>query len=317
MTKCRCLLLLLALCVSGCGLTAAQRDATSKFADAATKFGDASSTELVKMKDQTIAMNVALYRVPDLPKKYLAPNTDPIILTYISSCGEKGQPCEYKNLAGDFSGDWYVTFLSGPQAMKAYGTALTGIMNADNKDQIKKSSDALAAALKAIPGSPVANASSDAISAIAQQLTEWFLDDMKAHAIRSVVAATKDAGPVICGTVRDNFFLATGTQTPKDNFAFRFQTTARILAATSETAISLNPRDRLARSDSLNAYLLGEQNLDEAGTTFPQIEKSSSACIAANTALENALQNTTFEIKDIEDFYASAQQATSNIKSLK
>jgi len=42
-------------------------------------------------------------------------------------------------------------------ASTVYGTALTEIMNVDNRDQVKKSSDALAAALKAIPGSPVAN----------------------------------------------------------------------------------------------------------------------------------------------------------------
>ncbi len=42
----------LILCVTGCGLTDAQKEATGKFADAATKFGEASSDELVKMRDQ-------------------------------------------------------------------------------------------------------------------------------------------------------------------------------------------------------------------------------------------------------------------------
>src|SRR5712664_3587669 len=106
------------LCVTGCGLTDAQKEATGKFADAATKFGDASSDELVKMRDQTVAMNTALYRVPDLQKKDLAPGQEPIAVAYINRR-------EYQKLAGDFSGEWYATFISGPQAMKAYGTALT------------------------------------------------------------------------------------------------------------------------------------------------------------------------------------------------
>jgi len=255
-TKWPLLFLIAAIGVGGCGLTAAQRDTTLKFADAATQFGDASSNELVKMRDQTIAMNVALYGVPDLPKEYLADNAQPIVVAYIEQCKKKGQPCEYKNLAGDFSGDWYRTFLSGPRAMKAYGSALTDIMKADNKDQVKKSADKLAAALKAIPGSPVANASANAISGLSQQLTEMLLAEMKAHAIRSVVTSTKDAVPTICAGVGDNFLLATGHEKAKDNFAFRFQTTARNLAAASEMGMRLHPSDRLVRSDSLAAYTL-------------------------------------------------------------
>src|SRR5271154_3489750 len=59
----------LILCVTGCGLTDEQKQATAKFADAATKFGQTTSDELIKMRDQTVVMNVALYRVPDLKSK--------------------------------------------------------------------------------------------------------------------------------------------------------------------------------------------------------------------------------------------------------
>jgi hypothetical protein len=303
-----CLLFLL-LCVSGCGLTAAQRDATAKFADAATKFGDASSTELQKMRDQNVAMNVALFRVPDLAIK------DPVAVVDIE-CRTQ-QHC-IKNLAGDFSGDWYTTFLSGPLAIKAYGAALTNILNADNEDQVKKSSDELAAALKAIPGSPLGNVSSDAISALSQQLTEMVLDNMKAHAIRSVVESVRTQVPTVCGKVSEQFALTRPNGEPvTDSFAFRFEDTAFVLASTSKQAITSNPRDPRIRSDGLSGYLLAQQNLSEAATAFPVIEKSGDACVTANSALSNALQNTTYELKDLENFYSAAQQLDANINALR
>ncbi|HLW69846.1 MAG TPA: hypothetical protein VKS22_04405 [Candidatus Binataceae bacterium] len=320
MTRHLWFLLLAVLGVSGCGLTANQRAATTKFADAATAFGDASANELTKMRDQTVAMNLALYRIPDPPSTKANPNESAAV-AYIEHCKKVGhavvsagateKPCEYDNLAADFSGDWFETFLSGPQVMKAYGAALSGIMNADSKDDIKKSSDDLAAALQAIPGSPAANASADAISDLAQQLTELILDNMKAHAIHAVVESTKNTVPIICKTVGDNFSLE------RDGFAFRFRNTAAQLAIASGQAINANPRDRLARSDSLSGYLLARQNLEEVDTAFPEIQKSAAACVAANTALVNALQNTTFNRHDIEEFYAAALTAASNVGSLK
>jgi len=293
----------LILCLTGCGLTHAQKEATAKFADAATKFGEASSDELVKMRDQTVAMNTALYRVPDLQKKDLAEGQEPIAIAYINKK-------EYEKLAGDFSGDWYNTFISGPQAMKAYGATLTDILNADNKEQVKKSSDALASALKAIPGSPAGNASSAAISALAQQLTEMYLDSMKAHAIKSIVASTKDAVPTICDTVGRNF------QTSGEGFAFRFKDTAMVLSTSSETGMAEHKEDRLSRSDSLSGYLLAKENLDEVNRAFPKVQESSAACTAANAALLNALQNATYDMKDIENFFDEARTAATNIKSL-
>ena len=309
------IILALTLCVTSCGLTDQQKQATAKFADAATKFGQTTSDELIKMRDQTVAMNVALYRVPDLKskdedvecqKKSGEKESEPRKPIAIYNI-EKGK---YENPAGDFSGKWYETFISGPQAMKAYGIALTDILNADNKEQVKKSSDALAAALKAIPGSPAGNASADAISALAQQLTEMYLESMKAHAIKSIVESTKDAVPAICNQVRENF-TASG-----DNFEFRFQDTAIILSSASETAMWQNCRDRVARSDSLNGYLLAKPNLDEVDNVFPAIAQSSAACVKANAAVIGALQNTSYDMNDIKGFFNAAQTLRTNISDV-
>jgi hypothetical protein len=65
------LLLAATLQLSACvGLTVNQTQATLKFASAATDLGTASSNELTKMHDETIAMNIAMYRLPDLPTEY-------------------------------------------------------------------------------------------------------------------------------------------------------------------------------------------------------------------------------------------------------
>jgi hypothetical protein len=306
------------LCLSplaGCvGLTAAQSDATLKFASAATALGNASSIELTKMHDETITMNIAMYRLPDLPadSNPVNPSTgqrESIIATEIRNA-------EYEKLAGRFAGNWYEVFTSGPQALKAYGQALTEIVNANNTAQVKQSSDSLAAALKAIPNSPVSSATQSAVTALSQQLTEWALARMKAHAIHSIVVKYNDDVGTVCKVIGDNFVIVPAGQHQPNNFAEAFQAVAQTLEASSKTTMDLHPTDRIIRSDGLASWLSANQNLNEVKTAFPQIVKSSAGCASANAALVAALNDNVPSIKDIEDFYAGAQQLRSTINTL-
>lgn len=302
--------LALSLGVGGCGLTSTQTEATLKFADAAAQFGNATAAELVKMHDQTVAMNTALYRVPDLPlKDRIDSTTHAEIKPIVQDDIDTG---EYKNLAEYFASDWYSTFVSGPVAMAAYGGAITSMMNADNSAQVKQASDNLAAALKAIPGSPVASASSAAISGLSQQLTDWWLADMKAHAIRSVVQSANQAVTEICKKVGADF-----TANPQINsLPWRFRETARQLYAAAEQGMLNNKALPEARSDSLAGFVLAKSNLDGAKTVFPQIVEASNKCVAANAALVKALSNSEYSIKDIEDFFQQAKGLYTNAKTL-
>jgi hypothetical protein len=303
-------LLALSVSVSACGLTSGQTDATLKFADAATQFGNAASTELVKMRDQTVAMNTALYRVPDLPLADRRDNstrtvTKPIVQADI----ETGQ---YKNLADYFASDWYATFLSGPIAIAAYGDAITSMMKADNSAEVKAASDNLAAALKAIPASPVANASSAAISGLSQQLTEWWLAEMKAHAVRSVAQSANEAIAEICSKVADDFAARPSAK----NLPWRYRETARQLYVAGEQGMRNNKSFPQARSDSLAAFVLAKSNLDDAKTVFPKIVEAGNKCVVANAALVKALSNNEYSIRDIEDFFQQAKGLYTNVKTL-
>jgi hypothetical protein len=299
-------LLLVCLPLAGCiGLTAAQKDATLKFASVATDLGTASSSELTKMHDETIVMNVAMYRLPDLSIE----NRQPIIVTEIANR-------DYENLASRFAGNWYDVFSAGPQALKAYGEALTAIINADNSTKVKQSADSLAAALKAIPGSPITAATQSAVSALSAQLTEWALASMKSHAVHTIVIKYDADVATVCKLIGDNFFIAPPGQHQPDNFAEDFQAIAQTLVASSKTAMDLHPNDRLIRSDSLSSWMTAQQHLTEVKTVFPTIVKTSAACASANAALVKALGNDAVSLKDIEAFYADGKQLQSSIKTL-
>ena len=304
------LLLGIATCISGCGLTLAQRDATLKFANAAARFGDMTSSELVRMRDQTVLMNTALYRIPDLPKESRMDQdthkeTEPLVQVNI----DQG---EYKHLADYFESTWYSILLSGPIAMKAYGIAITNMMNADNSVQIKDASDNLAAALRAIPGSPIANASSKAISGLSQQLTEWVLADMKAHAIRSVVQSANEVVAQICGKIGADFSVIPDIK----NLPWRFRETSRLLYTAAEQGMKNNKAVPLARSDSLAGFAIAQSNLEYVKAVFPQIVTASKQCVAANTALVDALNNKVYSVKDIEDFSGQVINVYEYLKTL-
>jgi hypothetical protein len=252
-------------------------------------------------------MNTALYRIPDLPqesRKVGDKVIEPVVQKYINEE-------EYKNLAEYFKSEWYSVFLSGPISMKAYGTAITNMMNADNSSQIKQASDNLAAALKAIPTSPLAKASSTVISGLSQQLTEWVLAEMKAHAIRSVVQSANQAVAEICGKVGADF-----SQNPEvKSLPWRFGETAKVLSSTAEQGMKNNKAVPQVRSDSLAGFSLAQSNLEDTKTVFPEIVTASKQCIAANTALVNALSNKAYSVKDIEDFFEQAQKFYNNPKT--
>jgi len=300
-------LLLISMSLGACGLSTAQTDATIKFADAATQFGNVTSTELGYMRDQTVAMNTAFYRIPDLPTKDRAAN----------SSEEIGVPADidaegYKNLAQYFASDWYPVFLSGPVAMSAYGSAITSMLNADNSNQIKQASDNLAAALKAIPDSPVSAASSAAISGLSQQLTEWLLADMKAHAIRAVVDNANMAVDEICSKVGTDFMAKSDAK----SLPWRFSETAKLLYASSEQGLKNHKTQPQPRADSLSGFILAQSALDNVNTTFPKIVEASKTCGSANTALVEALHNRSYNIKDIENFFQQAKELYTNVKGL-
>ena len=308
-----CVLLLLS--VSGCGLTAAQRDAASKFAAAATKFGDASSTELQKMKDQTVAMNEALYRIPDVPGiSGVGAN--------LQTCSPPEQNCGFQHLADGYSETKYTDVLRGSQKLKTYGTTLTAILKANNSDEVNKATDSVGATLKdlpkVVPGTSLGDAASTAVTKAFQFFEKLYLDRIKARAIRKAegVMAQNNAVPIICGYIGNEFDAAANNGEPT-TFGARFASTAGNLMKVSAVAIKSNPRDRLIRSDGVSTYQLGQQNLEETRTTFLAIRKSADACIKADAAFQLALQNNSFSLEDIENFFSAAQEASSNAKSAK
>jgi hypothetical protein len=223
---------------------------------------------------------------------------------------------EYGKLSGRFAGDWYETFSSGPQALKAYGQALTDIMKADNTTQIKQSSDSLAASLKAIPGAPLSTTAQSAISSLSQELAEFAVAAMKAHAIKKILAASHDEVNTVCDRIGYEFTLTPVGQHQNDNFAADFRSTAQVLVISSKVAMDLHPGDREIRSDALSIWLTANQSLTETTTVIPGILKSSGSCKTANDAVVKTLNDPTPSLKDIEDFYAQGKQLDSTIKTL-
>jgi hypothetical protein len=296
------------------GLTATQNDATTKYATALSSLGDAASTELIKMHDQTVAMNIAVYRLPDLPPQYI--EADPTTGKKVPVVQAEIANGEYAKLSGRFTGDWYDTFSSGPQALKAYGQALTDILKADNTSDIKKSSDSLAASLKTIPhasmsGGPIQSA----ISGLSQELTELAVGAMKAHAIRKIITASHAEVDTVCARIGYEFTLVPSTEHQNDNFAADYRATAQMLVASSTTAMSLHPADREIRSDALSAWTIANQSLTETTTVIPNIVKSSDSCKAANAVLLKTLDDSKVSLKDIQEFFSQSKQASSDAKT--
>jgi len=138
---------------------------------------------------------------------------------------------------------------------------------------------------------------------------------MKAHAIKTIIAASHDQVDTVCDRIGYEFTLEpSGHQ--NDNFAADFQATARDLLMSSQTAMDLHPGDREIRSDALSTWLSANQSITETKTVIPDIVKSSANCKSATAALVKSLNDPTASLTDIEAFYSQGKQLYSTVKTL-
>jgi len=267
-------LLLMAAVLPGCGLTMAQKKAVTDFTSATTVVGKTASAELANMREEVISMNV--YRVQLIG----VTNDGP-------SLKKMDEQCTVEATAER---------QCATEALKSYGELLQALVETDQTENIKKSSDALVDSFKELPEKyqNISQEKLDAIGKALQAVGGIWVEWKKAEAVKTIVNNTSAQIAHLCDLLKDDFdpFV-------KSKFAAQYLNTAEILTREADEVISNPKKSFEERTLAIAAFQKAQENRLRRDKIVVPISASIGKIKDANNELVKAVNSTEFTEKDI------------------
>lgn len=281
-----------AIVLSGCGLTAVQKDQVSTFGSATAAVGSAVSGQLPLLRDDMIRMNTAELTFKDQK--------------------------DLRNLAGfrmegGLSTAHIAAMITAVDALQKYGAVLNQLATADESAGIKASATALASDVGAVKGVSLSQSDkNDAVQAV-DAIGGLFVDYQRKQALGKIVKAY--AGPVdtIAALLGNDLSLdphADGVLQDYDMQADQLQNLA-IGVITRHPAVPFEERQAAVRS-----LAMAKQNLEKARQISTTATDALSKLRAANGKLAEVLENDQGSSAEIASYAQSIQKLGSTLKAL-
>jgi hypothetical protein len=260
--------------LSGCGLTIAQKKAVTDFTSATAVVGKTASAELARMREEVISMNV--YRIQLVGEKKDAPGLD--------------------KLEEQFTIEATVARQRATEALKSYGELLEALVETDQAENIKKSSDALVGSFHDLPDS-YRNISQDKLDAIGKALQaaggSW-IEWKKGDAIKTVVNNTNAQIAHLCDLLKDDF-----DPEADGKLASQFLNTTERLLVDADEVIGKS-KSFEERTVAIAAYQKARENRVRRDMIVKPLSVSIGKIKDANNELVKVVNSTEFTDKDIE-----------------
>lgn len=264
-----CIAGIVMLALTGCALTANQRDASMLFAKAASDIGDFSSGELNHFRTATIDMN-----------------------SMDIAMGGKARP---NNIDSAQNPEYIIPRVKAAQALGDYGRLLLMLVNDSQEVELKQASDNFVNSFKSlkIANKQLNDAQLQGLGQAVQAIGSMWVEAEKAKVLKRIVPEVdKDIGK-LCDLLNDDFTVS-GL-----NLAADFDATIRRLKNDSEGVLDLpqpSAADRQLAVDGIKRAL-------EEGDRLNRITKQAAVTVTsiktAHTELKDALENDTPSKADI------------------
>ncbi|HUO08852.1 MAG TPA: hypothetical protein VM008_11165 [Phycisphaerae bacterium] len=177
------LLVVLALPLGACGLTARQKDAISKFAVATQQLSDVSAAELTQIRSDTVMLRTEM----------MAINPKSVDLT--SRAEDLDGPCNLDAL------DVRLKALS---ALKSYGSLLNSLATDDVSANVSASATTILGNLKQLKSLNLTDDKAQVIGTAINALSNLAIEGYKAKTVRKIVPRLNPAMIAIATLVRDD-----------------------------------------------------------------------------------------------------------------
>ncbi len=275
---------------AGCGLTVAQKKAITDFTSATAVVGKTASSELVKMREEVISMNV--YR--------------------IQLVGEKKDTPGLEKLEEQFTVEATSARQRATDALTSYGELLQSLAETDQAANMKKSSDALIGSLQDLPDSyqKISQDNLDVIGKALQAVGGIWIEWKKREAIKTIVNNTNTQIAHLCDLLKNDF-----DPDADGRLASQFlNTTERLLVDADEVM------EKAKSFEERTVAIAALQKAKENRLRRDRIVKPLSLSIAkikdANNELVKAVNSTEFTYKDIEALQKNVKILNDAIKVL-
>jgi hypothetical protein len=283
-------LILSVLMLSGCGLSAAQKQDLAQFGTATEAMGSLAEDQLVQVRSDVIRMNTANY-ILDSRHAYTRPQFD--------------QPTSLESITKR---------VAAAKALKSYGTLLNQLATADHSEGLKKAASEVIANFNTALGTGLTSAERDATSGIIMTVGKLMIEKKKKDAVRQIVLAYHEKADTMADLLAGDLTVderrTEGQWGVMDGYFF----VAGRLENTSIGALaSTNYNEREA---AVNAYILAESARLKAKEVSSQTAKANSGFKKANAALVAAMKTDTYTSTDINAYANSVLDLANMVKVL-
>lgn len=264
--------LLAVACLPACGLTVAQKKAVADFTSATSAVSSAASSELVKMRQEVISMNV--YR--------------------IQLFGMQKDGPRLVKLEQAFTAEATIERQRAIAALESYGELLQTLVASDQSENISKSWDMLAGNLQNLPESyhKISQDKMDAIGKAVQSVGNMWTEWKKKEAVKSIVHDTGEQISHLCDLLKDDF-----DPSEDGKLASQFLNTTESLLR--DIDVDRKNMSFEERSTAIAAFQKASENRLRREKVIQPLSVSIGKIKDANKELSNAINSTNFTEKDI------------------
>jgi len=272
-------LLLFLVLLSGCGMTAVQKQQVAQFGRATEAMGTVAETELVQIRQEIIQMN-----------------TENLIL-------DSKQNDTKIELDKPVSPESALKRVAAAKALKAYGSLLNQLAIADRTEGIKKAAGDLVDNFDSALDQGLTAEQKEAASGLLVSLSNMWIEKMKKDSVKQIVTKYKNAVDKVADLLSPDF-LAQG-----NGYLGGYTLVAGRLRNTAIGVLTQGQHPGFAeRERALQAYVTAEKAIQKANEIDRKAQKAIEDLKKSNARLSEVIMNESYTTEDIKSYARSIQE---------
>lgn len=271
-------LLLLVLILSGCGMTAVQKQQVAQFGSATEAMGTIAETEFAQIRQEVVQMN-----------------TERLILS-----NKQNNPAI--DLDTPIGLDPTLKRIAAAKALKSYGTLLNKLATADRAEDIKKAAGDLVVDFDAALDQGLSNQQKDAVTGLISYLGGMQIEKMKKEAAKQIVEKYKNDVDKLADLFAVDFSI------DERGFVKSYRDVAGDLKNEAIRALTQGEHPSfIERERALQDFVTAEKAKQKATEISIKARIAISNLKKTNAKLSEILANDNYEVADLQTYAKSIQ----------
>jgi len=300
-------IVLLSTAITGCGLTALQKQQVSQFATATEIISQSTQEQFVSMRDKVV----------DMEKRRLIMR--------------KEVPPSSFDLDGGLSSSGIAIQISTLKALQAYGDVLNKLVLSEQSEEISKAATEFLTqyeTAKQLNDSAYSldQAKKDSIIGIINIANTWFIEDKKKESIKKIVKAYSPEISTLANLIKNDITLTGYSLCIKENDRKEnsiktgvidiYCTSADGLKEISKDALKNKKYSFSEREFAYNSYVLSEKAILEVNELSKKGSELVSKLIDANEKLTKVVESDDYTTEDIKGYAKQVEELLTLTKVL-